>query len=215
MVLNEPGFFQKILGLDVRGNRNHRDRVFLLRCLGERGQRRQMGAQMTHRFYLGIDPGITGAFALYDSEMQDFELWDMPLNNKGDVDAIDVSHIASYVGIKVRAACGDMDVLAIVEKVHSMPRQAGAFNFGLSTGILHGVLASHGIDMHLAPPIVWKPAMGLARRPAESHKDYKSRSRAAVKFLFPDSKLFDRAKDDGRAESLLLAVYGATKRKEK
>ena len=49
-------------------------------------------------------------------------------------------------------------------------------------------------------PQEWQKAIG---RPAGAGKDW---SLTRVRQLFPDSTLFDRQKDDGRAEAALIAL---------
>jgi crossover junction endodeoxyribonuclease RuvC len=102
---------------------------------------------------------------------------------------------------------------AVIENVHSLPRQAGAFNFGLGAGILRGVLVSHSIDFSLVAPSVWKPRMGLQRWADETPEANKSRARMLASQLFPhlDPRL-KRVKDDGRAEALLMALYWSSRR---
>ena len=47
---------------------------------------------------------------------------------------------------------------AVVERVHSMPRQgeASTFSFGCSFGVVLGVLGAMGIPFELVAPKVWK-----------------------------------------------------------
>jgi crossover junction endodeoxyribonuclease RuvC len=103
-------------------------------------------------------------------------------------------------------------IVAAVELVSSMPRQAGAFNFGVSAGVVHGVLGALGVPMVLIPPGVWKPACGLRRLTNESQVQNKSRARElAAKLWIEQADLFKRVKDDGRAEACLLARYYVAK----
>lgn len=155
-------------------------------------------------FILGVDPGLGGALALYDwREPHRSKLIDMPVES-GKLDA---PRLAS----EVKWAMNDINwvpVIGVIENVHSRPRQAGAFNFGLSTGIVHGVLAANGIPFVLVAPQVWKVKMGLQRSPDEPASATKDRARALASKLFPNlADQFKRKKDDGRAEALLLAVY--------
>ena len=168
-------------------------------------------------FILGVDPGLGGALALYDARSTHHQLiptppahrvFDAPLTIRGAHTVLDARALADLVGELVFDC--EKDVAACVENVNSRPRQAGAFNFGLSTGIVHGVLAAHGIPMALAAPAKWKASMGLARFPEETPEQNKSRARALATQLFPSlTEQFKRVKDDGRAEAMLLAVYFA------
>ena len=98
------------------------------------------------------------------------------------------------------------NLVGVVENVSSMPRQAGAFNFGRSAGVVHGVLGALGVPMELVSPNVWKGAMGLRKMAGETQDANKSRARELAVKLWPSqADLFKRVKDDGRAESALLA----------
>jgi len=168
-------------------------------------------------FILGIDPGLQGAVAIYDTtEPNNSKVIDIPTTHmKGSKKVVDARKLADLVGevlfyLPTRPDGEVSTIAAVVENVHSMPRQAGAFAFGLSTGIIHGVLATHGIHFTLVTPAQWKGAMKLHRAPDEQTSVVKNRARALATRLFPHlAKEFARVKDDGRAEALLLAVYAA------
>lgn len=146
---------------------------------------------------LAVDPGAKGAIAFYCPDC-------VSMSNVHDIPASPLK-LAALVQ-KLVAIGHPMKV--VIELVHSRPHQAGAFNFGLSTGILHGIFAANGLEPALVPPSQWKPAMGLRRHVDESESDNKSRARALAAQLFPAlADQFKRVKDDGRAEALLLAVY--------
>lgn len=159
----------------------------------------------TPDFILGIDPGLGGALALYDTRSgqcsPEHGTWLMPLNRKRTLDV-------EALCLSIHTVCAERDVVAVIENVHSRPRQAGAFNFGLSTGIIHGILAANDIPMVLMAPSEWKVKMGLQRDPLESQDSTKDRARALAAKLFPNlADQFKRKKDDGRAEALLIAFY--------
>jgi crossover junction endodeoxyribonuclease RuvC len=125
----------------------------------------------------------------------------MPLQHDGQLDAPALADLMS--GAILRA-----NIRGVVERVSSLPRQAGAFNFGLSTGIVRGILAANRIPFELVHPSVWKRAMGLTRFGCETQPENKTRARALASQLFPTlADQFKRVRDDGRAEALLLAVY--------
>ena len=156
-------------------------------------------------FILGIDPGLAGAVALLRCEGLKIEaLYDMPIID-GRVDA---ARLALIVGMCQLQGT----IVAAVELVSSMPRQAGAFNFGVSAGVVHGVLGALQIPFTLVSPNVWKGATGLHRLTNEAQAQTKTRARELASRLWPESAaLFARAKDDGRAESALLARFFCTK----
>lgn len=153
---------------------------------------------------IGVDPGLHGAIAFYRTDNQTFEVYDMPLE-AGKICSEDLAEL-----VKNAIFDNPTHTHAIIEEVHGRPRQKGVFNFGFSTGLVHGVLAGRA-TIHTVSPVKWKAAMGLYRQPLESPEEFKDRSRILAKAFFPESKDFDRKKDDGRAEALLLALYFAHK----
>jgi crossover junction endodeoxyribonuclease RuvC len=163
------------------------------------------GPAAAPQFTLGIDPGLSGSLALLRCEGLKIEsIYDMPVTD-GRVDA---ARLALIVGMcQLRGT-----IVAAVELVSSMPRQAGAFNFGVSAGCVHGVLGALGVPMVLIPPGVWKPGCGLRRLTNESQAQNKSRARELATKLWPlQAGLFKLIKNHDRAEAALLARFFCTK----
>lgn len=156
---------------------------------------------------LGVDPGAHGALCLLSIQTKAIEgVFDMPTSD-GQVDPTKLAAIVDQLNFQA-----DYHIHAVVELVSSMPRQAGAFNFGRSAGVVHGVLGALGIPYTLVSPNVWKGAMGLHRMSGETQAGTKSRARELATKLWPERAAdFKRIKDDGRAESCLLARHYATK----
>lgn len=150
---------------------------------------------------VGIDPGLSGAVAFLHGDQ---------LLSVADLPVVDVQHGKGSRKELSPALLHDMLVhteiriaKAIVEHVGASPQMGttSAFRFGENFGAIIAVLACCGIRTELVRPQTWKKAMGLGSD--------KSLSRAAALKLWPDqSHYFARAKDDGRAESALLAEYG-------
>ena len=160
---------------------------------------------MTPNFCLGVDPGLQGALCLLRCRGLAIEaIHDMPTTNG----RVDPARIALIVGMcQLRGT-----IHAAVELVSSMPRQAGAFNFGVSAGCVHGVLGALQIPYTLVSPAVWKGATGLHRLTNETQADVKSRARFLATKLWPaHADSFKLVKNDGRAESALLARFFCTK----
>lgn len=155
---------------------------------------------MTPTHIIGVDPGISGAIALYNIQTRRIDVFDMPVT----AGRVDPGRLATIVEMCKLPG----DVTAVVELVSSLPRQAGAFNFGVSAGIVHGVLGALNVPFTLVQPAQWKGAMGLRRLPSETQAQNKTRARELAIKLWPESAdLFKRIKDDGRAEAALLARY--------
>lgn len=142
---------------------------------------------------IGVDPGGTGAIAAVDAATGAL-IWceDMPTVDKRVSGAIVADLLVNEVA-----------VAAWVEDLHATaPMGASAsFRMGCSLGVVLGTLASARIPTHMVRPTVWKKAAGLS-------KD-KNQSRRLALELYPDhASLFARVKDDGRAESVLIARHG-------
>jgi len=155
------------------------------------------------RCILGIDPGLSGAIALYDPDTGDLDVWDMPVHaitvngkKKNQLDLYQLGTLIDTIAPKVK--------MAFIEAVHSLPAQGvtSSFNFGFAAGAAQGAVAANLIPMTLVAPATWKRAMRLT-----ADKDV-SRQRASQ--LMPKhAKHWPLVKHDGRAEAALLAWYGA------
>lgn len=140
---------------------------------------------------LAIDPGsVSAAYAVIDTGGTVYSVNDVPVVNKM-VDA------AAFLAI-VKAWPIDA---AIIEDVHSMPRQgvASSFNFGMGCGLLRGVVIAAGLPLHLVTPGKWKRHFSLD---SDAEK-----SRALAIRMWPACRELSRKRDHGRAEALLLALY--------
>lgn len=151
---------------------------------------------------LGVDPGASGAIALLDTTFMSVKVFDTPTGKAGPngrtviMDSILARHIKSF---------GEIDV-AIIEDVHSMPRDgsSSAFKFGTAFGIIRGIVAANEIRTVYVTPAKWKGMLGLVGKDKDA-------SRVKVLELFPRyANLFQRKMDHGRAEALLLAYLAYT-----
>lgn len=155
------------------------------------------------RKVLGIDPGLSGAIALFTPATGALAVFDTPTltlfrngKAKRDPDAVELARLID--------AAGHIDH-AYVEAVGAMPGQgvSSVFAFGKVFGLALGILAANFIPHTLVTPLRWKRALSV---PAE-----KDGARARASQLMPaHAGLWCRAKDDGRAEAALIAYYGAT-----
>lgn len=158
---------------------------------------------------LGCDVGLSGALAFYDTEAGSIEVHDMPVHNlarngkaKREIDAYGLARL-------IDGRKGEAITAAYVERVGSMPGQgvSSCFSFGKSAGIIIGVLAANFIPIIEVAPVTWKRGIGLQSGCG------KDAARALASRMFPrSSSFFARVKDDGRAESVLIALYGSRER---
>jgi crossover junction endodeoxyribonuclease RuvC len=150
---------------------------------------------------LGVDPGISGALALWDPDLQALRVWDMPIHNvrvgKSAKNVLSETELADII----RSAEPDR---AIVEAVHAMPKQgvSSMFTFGTSYGAIRGVLAALQVPVRYVPPQTWQ------RRMHVMSSGGKDASRQRVIQLLPrHAHLFARKKDTGRSDATLLALF--------
>jgi crossover junction endodeoxyribonuclease RuvC len=92
--------------------------------------------------------------------------------------------------------------VAVVERVASMPKQgvASTFKFGMSVGIIHGVLLSSGVPLELVTPSMWKKGMKLTGTDKDA-------ARALAIRLYPTVQGLHLKKHQGRADALLLGRF--------
>jgi crossover junction endodeoxyribonuclease RuvC len=150
---------------------------------------------------LGIDPGFTGAVAIYDGHQKSVvAVIDMPTstsatNGKRSVDARKLAEFLRPFQKSLK--------FAVIEAVHAGPRDGvvSAFSFGQGFGTVLGVLGTLEIPTRFAVPSVWKKALNLS--------SYKRESIDLARRTFPNSAHeFRLAKHNGKAEACLLAWYG-------
>jgi crossover junction endodeoxyribonuclease RuvC len=154
---------------------------------------------------LGIDVGVSGALALLTDDGCLIQVVDMPILKDGPAgrSAVNGALLASIIQDWRPAR-------AVVELVGVRPGEGavGAFSFGRSRGLCEGVLAALAVPSTLIAPAAWKRAVGLP--PGKEGAKDRSRSLAIAKWP-AKAGLFARVKDDGRAESALIAVAGLTR----
>lgn len=144
---------------------------------------------------LGVDPGKKGAIAALDEHGEILGFRDMPV-----VD----NHLSPQLLRDVMADLGALDhgTVAIVEQVHSMPRQgvASSFDFGKSYGMALGVLAAFGVRIVNVTPTKWKKHHRLSADKEECR-------RKAIERWPQWAWAFKRKLDADRAEACLIALW--------
>jgi len=150
---------------------------------------------------IGIDPGLDGAVAIINGT-GNLVVIDMPTvtverngKSKRQVSATELAQIL--------ASHNSNNCHVFVEKVSAMAGQGvtSVFSFGRSFGMIEGVLAAYRLPVTFVPPATWVKAVGRGQG--------KDASRARAMELFPENQSdFKRVKDDGRADSALIAYWG-------
>lgn len=152
-------------------------------------------------YFLGIDPGLSGALAFYDPRTNQLEVFDMPtytITSGGKQRRrIDLHQLVRTVRI-----FAPHTEHAIIEEVGAMPGQGvtSMFSFGFSAGAVQMAVVASSIRFEMVTPRVWKGAMKLKTNKDESR-------RLASRLMPKHSELWKLVKHDGRAEAALLAYY--------
>jgi crossover junction endodeoxyribonuclease RuvC len=153
--------------------------------------------------FLGIDPGLTGAIALYTPMTDTLHVGDIPIleikkgrQTKREVD--------THALVGMLRDCALHRPTVWLEQVGTMPGEGavGAFTFGRTVGILTGVVVALDLVLERVTPQVWKRDLGVLAD--------KEATRARASALLPrHAHCWNLKKHHGRAEAALLAVYGA------
>ena len=146
----------------------------------------------TQSCILGIDPGLSGAISFFFPDSPDrVAAEDMPVVD-GRVDVVTLA-------ARIRQM---QPSIAVIENVHSMPKQgvASTFKFGAACGAVHGVIGALAIPHRFVTPNVWKKHFRLSAD--------KEEARSLALQRFPATGFhFSRKKDHGRAEAALIALF--------
>jgi hypothetical protein len=118
---------------------------------------------------IGIDPGLTGALAIYDPAEDSLAVHDMPTltlpKGKGKRTELDLTALAHlFDGLAPQPS------VAFVEQVSASPQMGvtSAFSFGGSYLAVRMACAAHFIRTELVPPQVWKRVLKVQGGPAKT-----------------------------------------------
>ena len=91
--------------------------------------------------------------------------------------------------------------IAIIEKVHAMPRQGvtSSFQFGRGFGAIEAICYIFAKRVDYVAPVVWKKSMGIG----SSKQD----SLDMARLKFGSSDVWNKKSNDGIAEASLLTLY--------
>ena len=157
------------------------------------------------RYYIGIDPGLSGAFAVMNEAGEVVAVEDLPVveykAGRGKRRKLDARTLAHRFDEHAERG-GQWELNFVLEDVHSMPKQgvATTFRFGQAFGVIEGVVGAQGWPYRFVTPQKWKKAMGIP-------KD-KDAARLAVIQRYPEAaEYLTRKKDHNRAEAVVLADW--------
>ena len=144
--------------------------------------------------YVGIDPGLTGAWGMIDHHGCYWSCGDMHHNEDGILDT-------ERIWDEMCQAKDGMDTKVFIEKVHSMPKQgvSSTFKFGMAFGGALSLARRFKTEMVMVTPQLWKKTLVL--------NSDKQQSLDMAREIFPQAPLRLK-KHNGRAEALLIALYG-------
>lgn len=170
------------------------------------------------RFFLGIDPGLTGAFALYDAQEQSvIDACMIPTlvlqRNRKHKRTLDIGKLI-VITRNFRAKYASL--LAVLELVNANPmhgRRQGTssmFNFGETNGAIKAALAAAEIPFQKVPPTRWKPLLGCTADKEQTLERASILMPKSISLWTPTRKVRTKEECKGVAEAALLALYGAT-----
>jgi crossover junction endodeoxyribonuclease RuvC len=157
-------------------------------------------------YYIGVDPGKSGGIAIITEDGVK-AVTPMIIAGKD----IDLASTANWVESNT---VRDVEMwerpkyaICYIEKVSAMPKQGvtSMFNFGFSTGAIHGVIATLGIGRYLVTPPAWKKVvLAGTKKDKDSAIDYCRRSYPNTILLATDKS---RKPHSGMADALCIATY--------
>jgi crossover junction endodeoxyribonuclease RuvC len=141
---------------------------------------------------IGIDPGQNGGIAWIHRTLHVPQAMAEPMPET-ERDVWDCLNI------------GSMETKAVIEKVHSMPKQgvASTFKFGVGYGGLRMALIGRGIPFREVTPQQWMKALEIPpRRKSDTKTTWKKRLLSIAQQWFPEVMVTLKT-----ADALLLAEY--------
>lgn len=147
--------------------------------------------------YVGIDPGQKGGITCIDHFGLIVDMFVMPE---------DITILSGFLRLHKQ----HISIVGL-EKSQSYPKQgiASTFNYGVSYGIIQGILIAHEVDFTLIPPRTWQKHMIIPSR----LKDPKAKALKSANKIFKKQKSFwlpskrHKKPHDGLIDSALIAEY--------
>jgi len=146
------------------------------------------------KYFGGVDPGATGALAIINEEAKAIQIvdWDEPSELWGNL-----IKLPYWKDVK----------LVVLELVHAMPKQgvSSSFKFGVNYGQWQMALAALEVPYVLITPQRWRKVLDSSV-PAKPEKE--DLRQFALRRWPEASGLLTRKGDHGRAEALIMALWG-------
>ena len=151
----------------------------------------------------GVDCGIRGGLAIVAVENGAapvlVECVDIPVVGTGAKERVDVAAIRNFID-------RHKPIRALIERAQAMPKQGASsgFKYGLRSARSKHAIALCSIPVEIVEPSAWKRFWKLPGKDKES-------GRQKALQLFPAAHgMLARRRDHNRAESALIALYGAS-----
>lgn len=151
---------------------------------------------------VGIDPGISGAIAIYDGH--ELVIHPMPI-------------LGGYVDISTLQTIIPSQCTVMIEEIAPRPgnTMSGAVKSAINWGLIVGQLKTRGIPVLTVKPSAWKKAMALKAPDKSSLRERKELAVKKAEEIFPTNEFrtVKGALRDGHAEASLLAWHLFTMRR--
>ncbi len=150
-------------------------------------------------YFIGIDPGLTGAVGVLNSKGNYVTTFDLTTEPRGHKSFIKTQLNPTAIHQQLKPYL-NYNSYSLIEKMTSRPNQgvASQFSLGDSFGVLRSLIQSSKSSAGYVLPRVWKGFLGLGVSKADSIQ--------LAQTLYPGAPL-SRQKDHNRAEALLIAHY--------
>ena len=156
----------------------------------------------TLKYFVGIDPGSTGAVAVLGIDGRLTEVVDLP-NAGPEPVAMDLAALLEAIGRSDELFLGVEMPFAV-----SSQASASALTQGIGVGVILGVVGTLGLRHERVKPADWKRGLGLPMGKGLTSTVKKRNSRIHAARLWPDMAFrWERASQDGRAEAALIGEY--------
>lgn len=164
----------------------------------------------------GIDPGITGAYALVKIQNKTHQVLivrDMPVtlgtgNKKFQIDGKKL-----YKSLKSDFETFDKPSYVNIEKQQPMPKQGvtSSFSIGQSFGIIQGVTEAletiFYFNTRIVTPQSWKRSLSIPKADERSSRKDHAKNKFYELISDYEPAQFNRVKDIDRMEACLIALY--------
>ena len=160
--------------------------------------------------YLGIDPGISGAMAVYDKEHDIFlNVIDLPTCERitGKGNQINWKELYNLLlNTLSNYSLDELNITACIENVGPTPQMGvtSSFNFGFTVGGLNAMMNALGFDIIYVHPTAWKRKMGLIGTD-------KNKCMEMIRTTYPiaSAEYLTLKKHHNRADAMAIAVTGS------